>query len=300
MHGILNLNKPAGRTSFAMVSLVRRLTGVRRVGHAGTLDPIADGVLPICVGSATRVVEYIVDGRKAYRAAIHLGVATNTYDTEGAVVATADPSAVTEEAIKAALQASTGCIDQVPPMHSAIKHAGRPLYAYARAGRSIDRQSRRVMVYRAQVRAYSPPIVEVDYEVGRGAYIRTLAHELGERLGCYGHIARLTRLQSGPFHIEDAVDIEQLERYAAEGRLHQCLYPPDRPLEGFDAALLGAGHSVDVLHGRPVNLELLQPGSTGGSQPAQCRAYSATGDFLALLRRQSDGAWRPSKVFPQQ
>src|SRR3990170_4524333 len=137
--GILNINKPRGITSFAVVSLVRRLTGIRRVGHAGTLDPIADGVLPICLGQATRIVEYLVSSPKAYYATIRLGAATDTYDSEGAVTATGDPSGVTQGDVEAALQGFVGEIEQLPPMYSALKFKGKPLYSYARAGKEASR-----------------------------------------------------------------------------------------------------------------------------------------------------------------
>ena len=163
--GILNINKPRGMASFGVVSLVRRLTGVRRVGHAGTLDPIADGVLPICLGQAARVVEYLVGEPKAYRAVIRLGVATDTYDSEGAVVATGDPRGVTRQKLETALLGFVGDIEQLPPMYSALKHEGQPLYRYARAGKTVPRRPRIVKVYELETQGYSAKKISKELNI---------------------------------------------------------------------------------------------------------------------------------------
>ncbi len=294
--GILNVNKPKGMASFGVVSRVRRLTGVKRVGHAGTLDPIADGVLPICLGHATRVVEYLVDAPKAYRGTVRLGVATDTYDSEGSVVATKDPSGITLEDVEAALLSFVGQIRQLPPMYSALKHAGRPLYSYARAGEAAPREERTVSIYRLEMLRYDPPSVEVEIECGRGAYVRTLAHDLGERLGCGGHLEALTRLRSGPFVLEDAIELEALEESIREHRWEELLSPPDRVLESWYAALLAVEHALDVRRGRFV---VLTPAREGLELDvgARCRAYSAEGKFLAVLRYRGAEGWKPEKVF---
>ena len=298
--GILNINKPRGMTSFAIVSLVRRLTGIRRVGHAGTLDPIAEGVLPVCLGSATRIVEYLVSEPKSYRAVIRLGEATDTYDSEGAVTATGDPSAVTREQVEARLREFVGEIDQLPPMYSAVKFAGQPLYRYARAGKEAPRQARRVSIYRLELRRFEPPLVEIELEVGRGAYVRTLAYDLGERLGCQAHLSELTRLRSGPFRVEDALSPEQLEAAAKAGTWEELLAPADRVLEAWYAALLAERHSRDVRQGRTVVLEPAGPQLQDLPPDTLCRAYSESGDFLAILRYRGADTWHPERVFLPQ
>lgn len=295
--GILNVNKPPGMTSFAVVSLVRRLTGIRRVGHAGTLDPIADGVLPVCLGSATRIVEYLVSAPKSYRAVIRLGEATDTYDSEGRVTATGDPSRVSREQVETLLQQFAGEIEQLPPMYSAVKHEGRPLYRYARAGKEAPRRARRVRIYWLEVRSFEPPLLEIELEVGRGAYVRSLAHDLGERLGCGAHLAHLTRLRSGPFALADALSLEELEAAAKAGAWQELLAPADRVLEGWYAALLGQEHSIAVRQGRAI---VFEPGGTQlRSVPPDtlCRAYSAAGEFLAILRHEGADRWRAERVF---
>jgi len=295
--GILNINKPRGMASFAVVSLVRRLTGVRRVGHAGTLDPIADGVLPICLGSATRIVEYLVGSPKVYAATVRLGAATDTYDAEGAVTATGDPSAVTRAEIESALREFEGEIQQLPPAYSALKYKGQPLYRLARQGKPTPRQERTVSVYRMELLGYEPPLVELEMEVGRGAYVRSLAHDLGERLGCHGHLEGLTRLRSGPFLVQDAIAPDQLEEAVNRGDWEDLLYAPDRVLESWHAAILAEEHSRDICQGRLVQLAVRSEEAFRLPLEAPCRAYSDEGEFLAILRHRGGGRWQPEKVF---
>ncbi len=296
-HGILNVNKPRGVTSFSIVSLARRLTGFRRVGHAGTLDPIADGVLPILLGQATRVVEYLIDQPKRYHTTVRLGQATDTYDADGEITAEADPSGVTQEALEAAARAFTGEIEQVPPMYSAVKHQGQPLYRYARAGEEIEREPRRVMVYSIDVVSFSPPDVELNIECGRGAYVRTLAHDLGLMLGCYAHLAALTRTRMGPFAVEDAITPEELREAAHAGVWQEYLWATDTPLESWRAAILAGPHVRAARDGSPLFLVPSRPGAFTIGRGTPCRAYSAEGDFLAVLRYEGGQLWRPDKVF---
>ncbi len=295
--GILNLSKPRGMTSFAVVSLVRQLTKVRRVGHAGTLDPMAEGVLPICLGQATRIVEYLVGAPKTYRGAVRLGVSTDTHDSEGSVVATADAGGVRREEIETTLRSFVGEIQQVPPLFSALKHRGRPLYQYARAGRTVPREARTVTIYRIDLLRFDPPVVEVELECGRGAYVRTLAHDVGQRLGCGAHLERLTRLRSGPFSIEEATELEEMEDAARRGVWADLLYPADRVLESWHAALLGEKHSLDARHGRSLVLTPLRPELGEMPTGAPCRAYSHDGEFLGILRHRGTGRWHAERVF---
>ncbi len=295
--GILNVNKPAGMTSFAVVSLVRRLTGIQRAGHAGTLDPIADGVLPICLGQATRVVEYLVSAPKSYYATIRLGAATDTYDSEGAVTATGDPSAVTAADVEASLQQFVGEIEQVPPMYSALKFEGQPLYRYARAGKEAPRRARTVSVYSIALHRFTSPLAEVELEVGRGAYVRAIAHDLGERLGCHAHLERLTRLRSGPFQLPDAIELDTLQEAAEAGTWEELLYSPDRVLESWCALLLAEAHSEELCQGQLLVLEPARQEQPEPLMDALCRAYSHEGEFLGILHYRGAGCWRPEKVF---
>ena len=293
--GILNVNKPRGMTSFAVVSLVRRLTGVRKVGHAGTLDPIADGVLPICLGPATRIVDYIVGQPKLYRAAVRLGVATDSYDSEGEVVATGDPSGVSRDDVEQALASFVGEIQQMPPMYSALKYQGQPLYRYARAGKTVPRQVRTVRIYRLELLRFDSPVVEIELEVGKGAYVRSIAHDMGEQLGCHAHMEQLTRVRSGPFTLESAVELGELEAAVEHGDWEALLLPADRVLESWHAALLGEPHSRDVKQGQLLVLTPVRSKRIDLDTP--CRAYSEDGEFLAILRYRGANRWHPEKVF---
>jgi tRNA pseudouridine55 synthase len=295
--GILNVNKPPGMTSFAVVSQIRRLTGVKRVGHAGTLDPIADGVLPICLGKATRFVEYMVAAPKTYRTAIRLGASTETYDSEGAITATADPSHITNEAIEAELRRFEGEIQQIAPMYSALKHEGQPLYRYARANKEAPQKVRRVRIYSTKLVSYDEPVAIVDLRVGRGAYVRTLAHDLGQALGCYAHVEGLARTRSGPFRIETAVALDDLRVETESGIWLDRLYAPDFVLEDWSAALLGPEHTQEARHGRSLELPLLDNGTHFEPGETLCRAYSVEGAFVGVLRYAVGGIWKPEKVF---
>ncbi len=303
--GILNVNKPKGWSSFDVVALVRRLvreaTGERRcrVGHAGTLDPAAEGVLPVCLGQATRVVEYLIEEPKTYRAAIRLGVSTDTYDAWGSVTATADPSGVSREQAAGALREFVGEVWQVPPMYSAVKREGVPLYRYARAGQEVERQPRRVVIGRLELLAFEPPLLYIEVECGRGAYIRTLAHDLGERLGCGAHLDYLRRTRIGPFRLEEAVDPDALRKAFRDGRWAGLLHAPDAALLQWPAAIIGEGNERWSRVGRSLDLPLTPAARRHRLTPGMgCRAYSLDGYLVAILRYEGrDSLWRPDKVF---
>jgi len=303
--GILNVNKPRGWSSFDVVALVRRLVreaaGDRRcrVGHAGTLDPAAEGVLPVCVGQATRVVEYLIEEPKTYRASVRLGVSTDTYDAWGTVTATADPSAVTQEQATEALAGFVGEVWQMPPMYSALKRDGVPLYRYARAGQEVEREPRRVVIGRLELLAFEPPLLHIEVECGRGAYIRTIAHDLGERLGCGAHLESLLRTAIGPFRLEEAVTPDTLRQSFKDGSWPGLLYAPDAALLNWPAAIIGEHNERWSRLGRPLDLPLTSAARQRRlASGAGCRAYSLGGYLVAVLRYEGQGGlWRPEKVF---
>ncbi len=225
MDGILNIDKPWGKTSFSIVSMVKRLTGERRVGHAGTLDPAATGVLPVCLGQGTRIIQFLLDATKAYRAQIEFGVATDTYDATGSITSKGDPSGVSREQLLSALTSFSGLIQQTPPMYSAVKHGGKPLYELARSGIKVERKSRLTWVYHLELIDWQPPVATIEVECGKGTYIRSLAHDLGQLLGCGANLKSLTRLRCGFFGIEDAVSMPQLEDALRYGYWQHFIYP---------------------------------------------------------------------------
>ena len=291
--GILNLDKPRGKTSFGVVALVRRLSGERRVGHAGTLDPEATGVLPVLLGQATRLIEFLVEGTKVYQAEIELGIATDTYDAAGKVTRRCDVSSLTPEQVATAVSSFSGFVDQIPPMYSAIKHKGIPLYRWARAGVELPRKARRVEFSRLEIISLHLPLLSLEVECSKGTYIRSLAHDLGQKLGCGAHLRNLVRLRSGPFHISDAVSISKLEDAFKQGHWAELVYPMDTAVLHMPLLTVNEDSEKDIVNGRPLAV------STGGDVSAGLgRAYSRDGRFIAIIRYDVEqGHWKPEKVF---
>lgn len=290
--GILNLNKPLGPTSHDVVRRVRALAGVRRVGHAGTLDPLATGVLLVCVGKATRVAEYLVATRKVYAARVRLGVATNTFDAGGDAVSES-PVDVSRAQIEAALAQFRGRILQVPPMYSAVKHRGVPLYRLARRGIEVTRQPRSVEVFRLDLTAWEPPDVLLEVTCSPGTYVRALAQDLGQALGCGAHLAALTRQASGSFLLEDAITLEELAVAASEDRWSDHLHPLDAALSGFPTWRLGADQARRLCMGQTVPAATAQDGplTPGGDEgPMQTRSTQGGGEDGACGGPPSEGA----------
>jgi tRNA pseudouridine55 synthase len=292
--GILNVLKPTGKTSFAVVSLVRRWSGERRVGHAGTLDPDATGVLVVCLGQAARIVEYLAGAGKTYQAEIELGVTTDTYDVAGKVVDRCDPSFVTEEQVRQVLGSFHGTVAQLPPMHSAIHYKGKRLYELARRGIEVDRKPRQVEFLRLELLVWQPPVVTVEVDCSGGTYIRSLAQDIGMALGCGAYLKRLVRLKSGPFHIYDAVPLAVLEEAFRGGDWQSYVHPMDEVLLDWPAAILDGESEALVRKGADVELHFAGDAMPMGSH---CRAYSADGHFLAVLTKTDAGLWHPEKVF---
>jgi tRNA pseudouridine55 synthase len=293
--GFLNVNKARGPTSTEVVRRVKRLTGQRKVGHAGTLDPEATGVLPVCIGRATRFAEAVVDAGKLYAMTVRLGASTDTYDASGAVTREADPSGIDRAAVEAALTRFRGEVDQVPPMYSALKRDGRPLYEIARAGGTVERAPRRVSIRRLELTGWSPPDIDLEVESGRGFYARSLANDLGEALGNAAHMLSLERRRAGPFLIEDSVTLDRFEELVKLGNWTEVLRPPDFVLGGLPRVELDPLAEEHLLHGQPVPATRVAPGSLAPGDRA--RVYSSDGRFLALARYDPAGPWwRPDRV----
>jgi len=294
--GILNLDKPRGKTSFEVVAAVRRLSGERRVGHGGTLDPEATGVLPIYLGQGTRVVEFLAEAKKTYRAEIELGISTDTYDATGKVTGRGDTSALTREEVEAAAASFSGLVEQIPPMYSAVKYQGVPLYRWARAGVELPRTARKVEFFRIEILEWQTPLLTLEVECSKGAYIRSLAHDLGEKLGCGAHLRNLVRLSSGPFHISDAVTMSRIEDAFREGWWSELIYPIDVAVLHLPAMTVGDDDERAIINGRPLWLAQEEGPSEG-----VCRAYSHSGRFVAILRYdEARGCWQPRKVFAKR
>jgi tRNA pseudouridine55 synthase len=292
MHGIFNIDKPLGMTSHDVVARVRRLSGQRKAGHAGTLDPMATGVLPVVLGKATRLVEYLADADKAYRAVLTLGATSDTYDREGTITPTPDALMPSYERVERALERFRGEIEQVPPMHSAIKVGGKKLYELARAGVEVERQARRVTITRLDLEAYNPPQLQLFIECSKGTYIRSLAYDLGIALGTGAYLEALTRTRHGPFTLEGAITLEGLEAALREGTWREALYPPEYILRGWPTHAATAEEELAIRQGKTMAL----PPMAGRETMA---AYTAGGELLAVLYWEAGkGAWQPRKVFP--
>lgn len=290
LNGILNINKPQGQTSHDVVNTIRRMARGTRVGHAGTLDPLATGVLLVCLGSAVRVTEYLIEHDKTYRARVRLGIETDTYDATGTIVAQ-NAVTVTREQVEDALARFVGKSMQVPPAYSAIKKAGVRLYKLARRGIATERTPRLIEIYAITLREVSLPTVEFDVHCSKGTYIRALVHDLGKYLGCGACLVALTRLASGNWTLDATVTLDELRAAFAQQRVEQYLHPLDEALSQFQAVAVNAdnarrlqqGHTLHC--GRAFTTPLL-------------RAYAPNGECLALLEPgKRAGEWKPHKVF---
>lgn len=296
--GFINLYKPAGITSMEALRRVKRITGQKKkVGHGGTMDPLARGVLPVCFGQATRLMDYVVGGSKRYVMDVLLGQSTSTYDAEGEITSTRSTEGITRNDIEAALATFIGVVDQVPPMYSAVKVDGQRLYKLARAGIEVDREPRSVEIHSISLTRVDIPELTLDVECGKGVYMRTLAHDLGESLGCGGHVTDLERRSCGGFSATDSVTLEQLEAASATpDGWKQFLHPVDWVIRDYKSVTIGRAAEKFLSNGQPVSLG--HPGANTGYLE-QFRAYNADGQFLALVRYdRTDNLWRPVKVFP--
>ena len=233
MDGIFNIYKEKGFTSHDVVAIVRRTIHMKKVGHTGTLDPDAEGVLPVCVGKATKLSDVIMDGKKSYRAMLRLGITTTTEDASGEVLETKEVD-FNEDKIREVVASFIGKLEQVPPMYSAVKVNGKKLYELAREGKEIERKSRTIEVYDIRIRQFLPPDrVEIDVDCSKGTYIRTLCADIGKVLGCGGHMAELLRTATGAFSLENAIKLEELKTLAEQEKAEEALLTMEDALKDF-------------------------------------------------------------------
>lgn len=290
LHGILIIDKERGLTSHDVVARVRRITGERKVGHTGTLDPAATGVLPVCLGAATKVIEYLQDTTKTYAAEVVLGVETDTDDLEGRIVAERPVPALTAEEVDEALAPFRGAISQVPPMYAAIKIGGRKLYDLARAGETVERAPRAVTISKLALLDWEPPVARLLVDCSKGTYIRALARDLGRALGCGAYLHRLVRLRTGPFLLDQALTLAELEADFGAVPWPELALHPDAALLDWPALIVDDAGAAAWRNGRAL------PGGAG-APGERCRVYSREGDWLGLGAYDAEtGAWRPEKV----
>lgn len=297
MNGVLNVYKPKGPTSHDVVARVRRLAGTKRVGHAGTLDPMAEGVLVCCLGEATKLVPWLTGLTKEYTGEITLGARSNTYDAQGELTPGGDPSGVTEEDLKRVFQTLSGPQQQAAPPFSAVKVEGRKLYEYARAGEEAPVKIRPVMVYRFELARFFPPKALFFARVGSGTYIRSLAHETGERLACGAHLSVLCRTRVGPFDAENAVPLEHLEA-DPEGMLPGALMRISEALTHLPKLSVSRRAEERLRNGGAFSEEDILECETPPADRSPALALSTAGDALAIVQRETAGEpFRPIRVF---
>jgi tRNA pseudouridine55 synthase len=285
--GVLLLDKPVGLTSNSALQKAKRLYNAAKAGHTGTLDPFATGLLPLCLGEATKFSQFLLEADKTYLAEVRLGVRTSSGDPEGEVIATR-PVQVTRAALEAALERFKGEIEQTPPMHSALKHQGRPLYEYARKGIEIERKARRVVVHELVLESLEADICRLRVHCGKGFYVRALADDLGEVLGCGAHLTGLRRTGVGPFRIEQAVTPEQLTELDEAGR-DACLQPADIQVRHLEAMTLDAESAWQITHGQPLWMPRLKVGDG-------YRLYAPDGAFLGVAEVNQEGKLAPKRL----
>jgi len=294
LNGFLNVHKPRGMTSHDVINVVRRAArqtyGVKlKAGHAGTLDPMAIGVLIVCVGTATRLSEYVMASTKQYRAHVKLGETTDTYDAEGQIIAREDSSHLTRDDVEDVLRLFRGDILQMPPMYSAIKRDGRKLYDLARQGVTVEREPRPVTIHALTLTEWTPPELTLEVTCSAGTYIRSLAYDLGETLGVGAHLTALTRTRSGAFSIEQSIDLDTLTQAADWSA---WLVKPSVALADWPRVDLDDSACDHIAHGRAVPQSPTRTYSDG----TQAAAFDSSDELVALVRA-FEGQWQPYKVF---
>lgn len=287
--GVLVVDKPVGMTSHEVVQIIRRGTNIRRAGHTGTLDPRASGVLVILVGPAVRLSEYVSASDKRYQAIIRLGTSTDTYDSDGQVTRT-DPMEITEEQFERELKQFVGEIEQVPPPYSAVKVQGRPSYEMAREGEEVELQPRIINVYSLDVLEWAPPEVTVDVHCSSGTYVRSLAYELGIKLGCGAMLTGLRRTKSGRFTLKDAVPLRKLIESFDTNTWYKYVIPAAEALGEWKALTLNNEQVEAIRHGHRISGE--------GKAGEMVRGVTEQGELVALLEfDETTSEFQPRKVF---
>lgn len=287
MDGILNIYKERGFTSHDVVAKLRGICKMRRIGHTGTLDPDAEGVLPVCLGRATKLCELLTDKQKEYRAVMRLGVVTDTQDMSGAVLEE-HPVNVTEGEVVAAINSFVGEYDQIPPMYSALKVNGKKLYELARAGEVVEREPRRITILYINIEEIDLPMVTMTVACSKGTYIRTLCHDIGRKLGCGAAMESLLRTQSGQFSLEHSVKLSEVQRYADEGKLEEIVVPADRLFMNYIKAVVSETGEKLLFNGNPMPVSMLELEAEADTlnNEAGVRIYDRTGTFIGLYRYQ--------------
>lgn len=299
MDGVVVVDKPAGMTSHDVVNRLRRIYNTRRVGHTGTLDPLATGVLVVCIGQATRIAQYLSQAHKEYTAEIVFGVTTDTEDASGTILTETDAGDLTEETVRAALPSFCGTIEQTPPMISAVHHKGKRLYELARKGIAVERQPRAVEIYRLELISFTPgkhAQAELCIECSSGTYIRTLAADLGAKLGVGGMMKTLRRIRVGPFTLAEAYPLPALEAHREGGRLAATLRSLAEALPDWPRVTVGEEEIQRIVHGQPIARPRVEPGVEQPNSDFRMLLVNRSGHVVAIARPRGK-MLAPEKVF---
>ncbi len=296
IHGIINVYKEKGYTSHDVVAKLRGILGQKKIGHTGTLDPDAEGVLPVCLGKATKVCDLLADKDKTYHAILLLGKTTDTQDTSGRVLREAEVTTSIKEVYQA-IQSFQGDYEQVPPMYSALKVNGKKLYELAREGRTVEREARKVQIHEIKIHEIVLPRVSMTVSCSKGTYIRTLCHDIGEKLGCGGCMEQLLRTQVGSFFLEDSLKLEEIEILKDLGQLGEHIIRIDELFSGYPAVTLKEEYQKLLANGNPFYSRQAKkqvfPEGNG-----YVRVYGADGTFYAIYEYiKKENRFRPVKMF---
>lgn len=285
MNGILIVYKEPGFTSFDVVAKLRGICKQKKIGHTGTLDPDASGVLPVCLGNATKLCDMLTDRSKEYRAVLYLGKVTDTQDASGKVLSEAKLEA-DEEQVKDAIMSFVGEYDQIPPMYSALKVNGHKLCDLARAGKEVERKSRRVIIEHIEIEEMDLPRVKMRVSCSKGTYIRTLCHDIGQKLGCGGIMEKLERTRAGQFGLDETHTLSEIEMIVKEGRVDEILISTDRAFEELPAVTVTETGLYLLKNGNPLLAEHFE--NCADSCPERMRVYDREGRFYAVYGWQKD------------
>ena len=292
-NGVINVYKEAGYTSHDVVAKMRGILKQKKIGHTGTLDPEATGVLPVCLGQGTKLCDMLTDKTKTYQAVMLLGRETDTQDTTGEILAEC-PVEVTPEQVEEAVMGFAGDYAQIPPMYSALKVNGKKLYELARAGKEVEREARPVVIYSIVIDEIALPRVTMTVNCSKGTYIRTLCHDIGRVLGCGGCMEKLLRTQVDRFLLKDSLTLAQIEALRDEGRLSEAIVPVDEMFAAYPAVRTRPETDYLVHNGNQVKRELLQLGDT----LSPVRIYDSEGQFIGVYEFQPEKDWyKPRKIF---
>ena len=283
IHGIINVYKEKGFTSHDVVAKLRGIVGQKKIGHTGTLDPDATGVLPVCLGKAPKLCDLLTDKNKTYEAVLLLGKTTDTQDITGEVLEEKSTEALTEEKVREAIEGFIGDYEQIPPMYSALKVNGKKLYELAREGKVIERKARPVKILDIQILEIDLPKVRMEVSCSKGTYIRTLCHDIGEKLGCGGCMESLIRTRVSTFRIEDAKTLDEIETLKQEGKLAELLVPIDAMFPFYPKITVKDDWKAFAKNGNPLDLKMLKE-ACGQDEETQVRLYDESGKFIAIYQ----------------